>query len=295
MNQLNNCDQTNYNNQYNCDQTNNNNQYNYNNKHIQNNFSEQIQKKNKPQQIKKSIGIACIKFVNGSPHILMIRKRSTYAYSEFIYGNHRSIDMKNVKTVNNKLIEMFNKMTLEEKLDIKSLNFGQMWYRVSLNGGKPPIYMNARNRFEMTFLTDGGNKLKKLLNRSSYHASRVWEIPKGRKKNRNESDINCAIREFGEETNISKKTYRLIPNISKSYSFTGDDGILYHNTYHIGIIKNDIEPEISLSSEEQLSEISDIRWMNIIEVKCIIKDQQLYNFIRSIFKMVKRLRKKYKT
>jgi 8-oxo-dGTP pyrophosphatase MutT (NUDIX family) len=39
-----------------------------------------------------------------------------------------------------------------------------------------------------------------------------WEFPKGR-KNYQERDIDCALREFEEETGISKENINIIENV----------------------------------------------------------------------------------
>ena len=64
---------------------------------------------------KISIGIIIIRINNKQPEVLLINKRCTYAFSEFICGNY--------KTYNNKIEYILEQMTTEELLDIWSLNF----------------------------------------------------------------------------------------------------------------------------------------------------------------------------
>jgi hypothetical protein len=93
---------------------------------------------------KHSIGIICCK-VNGigamtyrAPQCLFICKRYTYAYNSFVHGNYRIED----------LPELFSKMTIDEKLDILSFNFDQIWYRVWLGTPKGASFAQSKTRFE---------------------------------------------------------------------------------------------------------------------------------------------------
>jgi len=227
-----------------------------------------------------SFGVACCRFNNGRPEILLVCKRFSYAYNAFVRGKYNSGN-------NAELIALFNGMTVEEKLDIRSLNFTQIWYRVWLdNISKTSNYYVAKNKFESTFMVDGGLRLKKLLAKSS-NTDKVWEIPKGRKSNKTEPEIHCAIREFREETGIPKSRYKIFPGAKRTYSFT-DMGVRYTNTYYLAYMRHLIEPKINFGLSDQLDEIGDIRWMNITDIKYVDSSGHLVNFIRPIFNYMKK-------
>jgi hypothetical protein len=184
-----------------------------------------------------SLGIACCRFNGNKPEILLVRKRYTYSFNIFGHGKYNSGS-------NAELINLFNGMTVDEKLDILSLNFKQIWYRLWLHGGSTNAnYLVSRNKFESTFVIDGGARLKKLISKSSNVISPVWEIPKGRKKNKQEPDIHCAIREFYEETGIPKKNYKIFPWATRTQSYV-DSGVRYTSTYYLAYTKHNIEPRV---------------------------------------------------
>ena len=229
---------------------------------------------------KISLGVACCRFNGKVPEILLVCKRYTYAYNLFTHGKYNSGN-------NAELITLFNGMTVEEKIDIKSLNFVQIWYRIWLdNTSRSANYFLAKNKFESTFVIDGGVRLKKLLAKST-HANKIWEIPKGRKSNKTEPDIHCAIREFYEETGILKKNYKLFPSAKKVYSYV-DDGTRYTNIYYLAFTKYNIEPRIDFGMQDQLDEICDIRWMDISAVRFIDDTGRLEKFIKPIFNFMKK-------
>ncbi len=232
------------------------------------------------QRERRSIGITCCRFTNNRPEALMVCKRYTYAYAMFVQGKYNANN-------NSEILSWLNQMTVEEKHDLLSLNFSQIWYRVWLDNTTRTVnYFSSKNKFESTFVADNGSRLKKLIAKST-HGSKIWEIPKGRKKNKTESDIHCAIREFQEETRISKGSYKLWPDAINTYSYV-DDGITYTNKYYLAYTKHNIEPRIEFGSKEQLEEISDIKWMDIEEIRRIDDTGRLASFIKPIFSFMRK-------
>lgn len=231
----------------------------------------------KTERISK--GIACCRrnSTTNKWEILMIRKRHSYSYQTFIYGRYNS---KNTA----ELIRLFSGMTIDEKLDILSMNFDQMWYRVWLGytdrRSLHNVYMISKSKFESNFRDQ--ERLKSLIAKST-STTLVWEIPKGRKKHRNEPDILCAVREFGEETGISKYRYRIIPK-KVTYQHH-DDGVNYINEYYPAVCTDDIDLSLSIQKLDQLHEISDIAWMSIEEVRLTCKLPKFDDTVRTIFNL----------
>lgn len=231
----------------------------------------------KDKSEKVSYGIACCRIKNGRPEILMICKRNTYAYRDFVHGNY------NCKSATD-MIKLFSEMTLEEKIEILSLNFGQMWYRAWFNQIKGKNYFISRAKFHQAFMEDGGRRLKHLISKST-NSKPIWEIPKG-KKNRHESDIVCAMREFYEETGISKQKYKLFPLRQNTYTYI-DAGIRYRNVYYAAICE-DIAVGVNSVLQEQLYEISDCRWMNLDALRQVDCHGRLVPFVKHIFNFIKK-------
>jgi 8-oxo-dGTP pyrophosphatase MutT (NUDIX family) len=212
--------------------------------------------------------------------ILMVCKRYTYAFSEFVHGKYAPGN----KAV---LTNMLDKMTVDEKIDILSLNFDQIHYRIYLNTPKnPTLFAVAKNKFEMNYvLGDNGEKLKKAI-ANSRNSERIWEIPKGRKKSKNESDIYCAIREFTEETGIKKCKYKIFPDAVRSYSYF-DNGINYENKFYIALMNGNYVPKVSFKRSDQIYEISNVKWLSIDGIKFIDQNGRLERFVRPIFHYIK--------
>jgi len=219
--------------------------------------------------------------------ILFIKKRLTYAYIAFIKGIYN-------RNNDNDILRLLDKMTIDEKFCIMSLNFNIMWYKSALSlpfnnkytTKEISKFEKCKNRFERSFLYDEGKRLLSLIKKSK-SSKKIWEIPKGM-NNKNESSINAAIREFSEETNIKKNKYKILYNIEPiTYLFT-DDNITYKYIYYIAILlDNKYHPFIDLKNYGSIMEISDIQFFNINNYSIINKDNKIINLMKNIIKIAK--------
>lgn len=233
-------------------------------------------------KVKSSFGIACCR-VNGKKEveILLVCKRYTYAYCEFVNFNY------NINS-DNDIVNLFKKMTLDEKIDILSLNYQQMWYRIWTNNSNYQLFAQKKNQFDAVYMCDGGVRLRKLISQTlSTNADRIWEIPKGRRDDKTESNLVCAIREFYEETGIKKRFYTLLHEVGFNNNYT-EGGVMYKNKYFLARAQDnlDIKKFITIN---QLNEISDMRWMSYSKIKAIDNSNRLLPLCRVLFKKYKTL------
>jgi 8-oxo-dGTP pyrophosphatase MutT (NUDIX family) len=181
-------------------------------------------------------------------------------------------------------------MSIEERLDIYSLNFNQMWYRVWLMSGRREFFNKKFAKFWTTWMRDdGGDYLRQLIRSSRSHpgGNCRWEFPKGRRASFHEPALSCAIREFEEETGISKQDYLVLPECKHRISFT-HMGTRYNYIYYVAVARRDLEPQINLRTLNQVSEVSEVRWMNIEQIRYIDTPARLLEAtIRPAFKQVR--------
>lgn len=210
-----------------------------------------VDDKKKYKNIKRSVGI--LLFNHKLDKVLLVQKKCTYAYSEFVTGKYDKHDK-------NSLLEKFNKMTSNEKMIIWSLEFEWIWYNMFTCREKNDMYCRAFGRFYKCFLNNN-KMLRILLNQSNKNGNLIWEPPKGR-KNKTESSLKCAIREVYEETKIKATSYQLIPG-KKIKKQLISNNIRYIIIYYIGIMKEDESVRLNVLDKQQSSEISDIGWVPI--------------------------------
>jgi 8-oxo-dGTP pyrophosphatase MutT (NUDIX family) len=89
---------------------------------------------------------------------------------------------------------------------------------------------------------------------------------------RGESDVECAIREYTEETNIPRDAYDLREDLVFSETFVGTNNIKYKHIYFVAILKD--SKRINLSQKLtpiQRREVSGVEWKTLSECKNITR------------------------
>lgn len=233
--------------------------------------------------------------------ILMIQKRCTYYYVMFVLGKY------NVSN-NKRLMYLFNGMSNQEKVTIMSMDFSLIYYHMFLTRpesvGRGPSdelakYMGLKKHFECAFLEDGGIKLRAFIS-SSQNRGFVWEIPKGRKYRHDEKDIDCAIREFTEETGIKPEDYKLLLHIPPKTMSYVDAGVRYVYYYYIAIHtpksdkasdfqwKNTSHAMINFNYNAQITEAIDMQWMSLPALRVLDKGGHIHKFTKTLFKILRK-------
>ena len=102
-----------------------------------------------------------------------------------------------------------------------------------------------------------------------------WGFPKGRRV-RGESDLDCAIREFTEETNIPREAYTVVKNLLLEETFVGLNGIQYKHVYFVAMLR---EPDMINLTQKftpmQRREISAIAWKSLEEADALIRPHHI--------------------
>lgn len=249
-------------------------------------------------KIKRSYGIICCRqHPTLGLQIILIKKPVTYHFCEFVSGHYRKNDDTHLR-------KLFSNMTFHEKMDILSMKFNNMWYRiyksspdqVFLQGSGSLFskqYLRKKNKFEVAFLQDGGARLRKLM-ADSVNAETLWEIPKGRKKEDTEDDLDTAMREFSEETLIPSSRYKILWHIKPYIETYCDFGTTYQNIFYYADAIGSWEPSIKFSNNQQIAEVSAIRWCCIHDLVNMALEKTTYRRLLNMFKKVAAKYKNYK-
>ena len=251
--------------------------------------------KNGKTPIRVSASIACIRKSPRGLEMLLVQRRNSYAFGDFILCKYDVTD-------NPRIVQLFNGMTIEEKTVLATMNFDSIWYHLWL--GVPPKWANfatCRYRFFMMFRGPQGEKRLATLISTTTNNARVWSTPKGRREC-GESSIECAVREFQEETTFEKdKNYQLLPQICHEYSHTSD-GVRYTVITYLGVAFPAEEqrnyafhnPQVDAMNHWQVHEISDIRWMTLQDMRHTAGAERIYPQAKTILKKYKGYRRGFR-
>jgi 8-oxo-dGTP pyrophosphatase MutT (NUDIX family) len=199
-----------------------------------------------------SYGIICYKPFYDSetnsiyPKYLMVQRKDSLCYVEFIRGKY---------SLNNKeyIMKLFTNMTILERNKIMASTFEELWNAMWCRGSSNTEEHNTKNfNKECKEATEKFNILKQgyniktndgvlqhvdlawiINNTTPLYEETEWGFPKGR-RNINEEDMTCALREFREETGMFLKNIRVNKDIKPLEEvFTGSNNIRYKHVYYV--------------------------------------------------------------
>jgi len=119
-----------------------------------------------------------------------------------------------------------------------------------------------------------------------------WEFPKGR-RNQKEKDLECALREFEEETGISKQHICIIENILPfEETFIGTNYKSYKHKYFLAFIKEQDDLNNQPFVHFQPSEVSKMEWKTLDQCLESIRPYHLEKkqLIQNVYKVLKEYR-----
>lgn len=209
---------------------------------------------------------------------LMIRRKHTLGYIEFIRGRYY---IENIEGI----IFLFEQMTPEEITRIGSSEFDELWTELWSHQQSAVESSEEAKSFHYKEYLESKQKFEKLRNENEEHLNldfyvenvkpsynyAEWGFPKGRRSFQ-ESDLECAIREFNEESGFDHQEYLLLDKLQPlEEKFYGTNGVLYKHVYYIGLCTTNKVPEIDPKNINQIDEIGDIAWVTYEEAINLIR------------------------
>lgn len=192
--------------------------------------------------------------------VMMVRRKDSISYMDFLRGKY---ELSNSTYIHN----LIKNMTKDEQKRIVEHPFTTLWSLLWGNSRdtNSQEYLDAKDKF------DALDRSRLVYEYRSVYDEPEWGFPKGRRM-RKESDLDCAIREFFEETNIQRESYTLCKNLQFSETFQGTNGIMYKHIYFIGLLNdsNSIDLEQKLTPVQR-REISQVSWKTFDECRALVR------------------------
>jgi len=204
-----------------------------------------------------SYGIILFRKKNGINEFLMIRRKDSFGYIDFIRGKYSPYNIEHIQSI-------IDEMSLSEKERILTLSFNELWNLMWGNVSNNQ-YLNeeiiSSKKFDLikggVVVNDEIITLEMIVNKSNTEWKETeWEFPKGRRNNR-EKDLECALREFKEETGIYCENICVIQNVLPfEETFIGTNHKSYKHKYFLAYMDEINDDTLNY----QKTEVSKIEW-----------------------------------
>lgn len=209
--------------------------------------------------------------------ILMIRRKDSMSFAEFMRGKYEPDNIPYVST-------LIKNMTLKEQASVASDTFETLWRQMWGDDRMTSDYVQSKEKFNAL------DRVSLMRNNMSDYTEPEWGFPKGRRM-RGESDLSCAIREFDEETNIPREAFVVLKNIILTETFMGLNNVQYKHVYFVALLKDSSLVNLGQKlTPVQRREISGIGWKTFEEAETLVRPhhverkhmlEQLYSVIET--------------
>jgi 8-oxo-dGTP pyrophosphatase MutT (NUDIX family) len=194
--------------------------------------------------------------VTNQPEYLMIRRKNTLGYMDFVRGKMPLAHKRY-------LMQMFNQMTVSEKDSLCVLAQTPHLCKEKITS----LMLGVQSKTGETY-----NTVSLIQESNEYGAwtEPEWGFPKG-KRNSHESDYACALREFNEETGFSVNLFQSITTTEPVEElFIGSNMKTYKHKYIPMFIPYQASLALNMNGF-QTSEVSAMRWMDYTECMQVIR------------------------
>ncbi len=195
---------------------------------------------------------------NDSIQFLLIQRKDSLAFVEFIRGKYNPYDEEYI-------IRLLKGMTIKEQNLILTKSFDELWYSVWGESSNIKSHKNDYDNSNKKFIIIKDLLPKLIQANPSKWIEPEWGFPKGR-RNPHETDLNCAIREFQEETGLQRQDFITIQNTYPiSETFFGSNQVHYCHKYYIAICNKSVEVKMNIDNPHMVREIGNIQWCSLDE------------------------------
>lgn len=207
---------------------------------------------------------------------LLVQRKHTLGYIEFVRGRYKNDNIDGISF-------LFQQMTPEEIEKIGKYTFDELWN--DLWNGDPKHgpgdsgsqatfskeghseYTRSKEKFESLKKEDDEMSLNFYVkNCISAWKTPEWGFPKGR-RNKQETDLECATREFMEETGYARDEFEVFENLGSILEdFIGTNGIRYRHVYFIGLDKRNSDKEMNTFQKDEIGNMNFFRYEESIDL-----------------------------
>ena len=207
---------------------------------------------------------------DAGPQYLMIRRKDSFGYIDFLCGHYQLNNIFHLKTI-------IDEMSIAEKERILCEPFPKLWRQFWGEEGGGLRHrgeeVSLSKKFDIVrggIITESETiTLQQLVESSETNwIDTEWEFPKGR-KNHGEKDLECALREFEEETGCARVNITVIENVVPYEEvFIGSNHKAYRHKYFLACYEGDHDVK---ENAFQKTEVSAVSWKTLDECIAVIR------------------------
>jgi hypothetical protein len=225
---------------------------------------------------------------DGDMNYLLIRRKNTFGYVDFMRGRYKLNNISYLKII-------LDLMTITEKNELIENDFSYLWNK--LWGDNAGIQYRGEERLSTDlfntlktgiWINNTLITLKTLISESTTSWEfPEWGFPKGR-RNYQERDLACGVREFVEETGYGESNINIVNNlIPFEEIFTGSNCKSYKHKYYLAYM--DYSNISSHNFDVNNNEVGLMKWCSIENCLQYIRPYNLekLNVIKNIDNIVK--------
>ena len=214
---------------------------------------------------------------NEQLEFLLIQRRDSLGFIELIRGRYKITDIEYIKL-------HLRGITEDERKRYREGPFEKLWNGMwGLNHSHlyRNEYENAKAKWEQIQkgVTDTKGKFwtidEIIATAGKSQLTPEWGFPKGR-RDAQESDYICAMREMYEETGITEKEVIPIQNLEPlTEAFFGSNHVHYCHKYYIVWVPAEVKVEFDPENDHMRREIGDLKWLKLDDAMQKIRPENI--------------------
>jgi 8-oxo-dGTP pyrophosphatase MutT (NUDIX family) len=204
---------------------------------------------------------------NEQLEFLLIQRRDSLGFIELMRGRYKVTDI-------DYIILHMKRITKEEREKYREGPFETLWnsmWGLDHSHLYKNEYETAKSKWETLHagVTDVNGTfwtIDRIIEEAGdAQATPEWGFPKGR-RDANENDYICAMREMYEETGVREEDVIPIQNLEPlTESFFGSNHVHYSHKYYIVWVPHTVNICFSAENDHMRKEIGDIQWVSLEE------------------------------
>lgn len=176
-----------------------------------------------------SYGIILFAWEGNEPLFLIYQRRDSYEYIDFLRGIWSSEQL---------LPDLFARMSEDERRRLAGFSFDELWDDLWVSH-ECSCYQDGYDKAWRKYHSVA-DRLPEYLALPHENCEPPWGFPKGKKNRRSETDLECALRECGEETKLSPSEFQVWPASPFTETYKGNNHKYYSTAYFLAEVPHPI-------------------------------------------------------